>query len=134
MLNTIFKIKSVYIIMLIAILNISLFPPDVFGLPVKSKEVSSESRLQNIEKILGVFKNDIAKKRLLSLRISERDLKTRLERLSDSQLSALSKNVDMMNIGADAGGVAIVIVVVVLLIIAILYFTDYAIKVEPKHK
>lgn len=130
----IFKIKPVYILMLLLFLNINILPQDVSGLVVKSRETRSESRIQNIENILKVLKNDIAQKRLLSLRINEQDLRARLERLSDSQLSVLSRDANMINIGADAGGVAIAILVIVLLIIAILYFTDYAVKVEPKHK
>lgn len=134
MLKVIFRIKPIYIILALAMLSISIFPQELFSLPVKSKYAESESRIQDIDKIVSVFKHDIAKRRLLSLRITEGDLRARLARLPDSEIGRIAKNADIINAGGDAGGVIIAVVFIVLIIVSILYFTDYAIKVEPKHK
>ncbi len=130
----IIKIKVICVIMAFIFLNMSIVPQDLFGIPVKSREVQSESRIQDIDKIVSVFKHDIAKRRLLSLRITEGDLRARLARLPDSEIGRIAKNADIINAGGDAGGVIIAVVFIVLIIVSILYFTDYAIKVEPKHK
>ncbi|MFH0838838.1 MAG: PA2779 family protein [Candidatus Omnitrophota bacterium] len=135
MLKTIFKIKPVYVVVIIALFAVSVYPHDACAIPVKSKEALYETRLQDIEKILSVFKHDAAQKRLLSFKVNEADLRLRLERLSDSQLKEFARNATFVNAGGSAGGVIVAVVFVVLLIVAILYLTDYSVKVEPKkHK
>lgn len=107
--------------------------PNLNAMPVESKDVCL-TRNTDIETISKFLAQEIVKSKLSKLGLTEAEISERLSRLSDAQLRSLAMRIDSVKAGGDSGVIIGVILIVALVIIAILYFTDQAIKVVPKHK
>lgn len=107
--------------------------PNLNAMPVESKDVSL-TRNADIETISKFLAQDIVKSKLSKLGLTEPQISERLSRLSGARLRSLAMRIDSVKAGGDAGVVILVLVIIALVTIAILYFTDQTIKVEPKHR
>ncbi|KPK39834.1 MAG: hypothetical protein AMJ78_07855 [Omnitrophica WOR_2 bacterium SM23_29] len=107
--------------------------PNLNAMPVESKEVTL-NRNADIETISKFLAQDIVKSKLSKMGLTEAQVSERISRLSDAQLRSLAMRIDSVKSGGDASTIIIVLLILSLVVIAILYFTDQTIKLEPKHK
>ncbi len=129
--------RGIYLMMALWILALGLFPSHAFSMPVPSKSLA-EHQLGSREADMKIIDEFLAKetvtRKLKQLGLKEEEIAARLRTLSDRQLRLLASKAETIKSGAGAGAIALIVVFIVLVIIAVLYFTGYAVKVEPKYK
>lgn len=129
-------IKGIFIFMVAWAFILGILPANATAMPVsgsQSLRYISASRQQDIELILKLFENEIAAKKFLRMGVNREFLRQRLEKLDDIQLHSLAIKACKIRVAGDLGTTVLIIFIVILVIVAILYVTDYSIKVEPKH-
>lgn len=130
-----YGIKAIFTFMVSWAIILGMFPSGGFCMPVGSYQSASisTSRATDIASISAILSRQIVKNKLKNLGLSEDRVMARLENLSDNELHRLALRVNKIHAGGDGGGIALALVLIVLIIVAILYFTDRAIKIEKKH-
>gem|GEM_PF-5168150 len=131
------SIKSVYILMLFLIVSVTLFPGNSFALPLSSRvscdQGNSHLRQACIDKILSLYDTRTFSSWMRTRNISREEFGEKLAKLDTVQLQSLSSRADKIYAAGDLGGVLVLIAIITLVVIAILYFTDYSVRIEPKH-
>ena len=111
-------------------------PSSSSAMPVESRVSVIQgvnAREADIRTISSVLEKETIRQRLARLGLKEGEIKERLVRLDDAELHSLAMKVERIRAGGDSS-LAIGIAILLLIIIAVLYFTDYAIKIEPRHE
>lgn len=94
----------------------TLAPSAIVGQPV---EVSSV-RAADIQAVEKALQSDALKGRLQTLGLSESEIRSRLDKLSDSEVRQLASQLEALNPGGD-GGIVIGLLVVAVLVLLIVY-------------
>ncbi len=86
----------------------------------------------DLDRIKSFLEQELVQKQLKRAAIDKDELLRRIEKLDEAQLRELALRCDKIKVGGGAGGVFLVIAIVFLVIIAVLYFTNYTLKIEPR--
>ena len=133
-------IKSLYfrqiaIILIFGLLIIGSIPAESMAYVVGSnydetQSASAFSRAADMAKIQRVLESRIISGKLESMGLSAREIKARLDKLSDSELHQFATRVNTLAPGGDALGIIIALLVIALLVVVILKLTNHQILVK----
>ena len=108
-------------------------PTNVLAMPVSSEVLRNEGRnlrQADLAKIYSFLEKGVVQGRLTRMKLGSSEIKTRLSRLSDSQLHRLASQVDKVKLGEGAGGTILIVALVVGIILLILYLTGRSLSIE----
>jgi len=123
------KKKNIYIIMLLVAIWVGCSPSPSFALPVGSYGQAGD-HLEVREKVDAFLAGELVSRKLASMGLSEAEISSRLDSLSDGQIRTLAMNLERIKAGSS--GAAVAIVVVLLLIGMVLFFLTHDVQVTPK--
>jgi len=135
MVNGLLKHKGILRVMLALAIFMGLSPQIAPAMPVDSYGVSAatSAREAYISHIQKVFDSEVAQARLSAMGVTRDSLEQGVQKLSDVQLQKLAARADAVTSGGDSGITVVLLLIIVVL--AILYFADYQMKIEPReHK
>jgi len=131
MLNYLFKQKLVFSGLAIWALFLGILPNLSQASLVESKTGVPQQCKADLAKVKLFLENSLVRRGLERTKLSKEELLKRVEKLDADQLHELAMRCDRIKVGGS-GGILLVILIVGLVIIAILYVTNYTIKVEPR--
>jgi hypothetical protein len=132
MLSYLFKQKLVFLALVIWALFLGISPNLSQAALIESKSTMEGQYEDDLVKIKTFLEQELVQKQLKRARIDKEELLNRIEKLNENELRELALRCDKIKVGSGAGGVFLVILIIGLVIVAILYFTNYTIKVEPR--
>lgn len=91
-------------------------------------------RVADTEKILVLLETETVRQKLARIGLREEEIKDCLHKLNDQQLHLLAMEADKIRVGGNGGAAIVILLFIVSFILAVLYFGDYAVKVEKKHQ
>ena len=121
------KFLAIYLATLFFAMN--LFPPKAMAYVVGTADVASV-RAEDMATIQHVIETRVVKERLKELGLTDEQIYTRLNALSDEELHSLAQNLDGLYPGGDAIGSLIGLLVLIILVLAALHLTDHRIVIE----
>lgn len=122
--------KQIAWYLVIALFVISSVPPVEAGFsPSEIIALQPFDRNTDIEKIRMILETKMVRERLKAFGMSQQDISSRLENLSDQQLHQLALKVDDLKIGGDGLGVVIALLVIAILVVILLQLTGHRIIV-----
>ncbi len=133
-LERLLKQKGILGLMLAIAIICGMAPQNVGAMPVGSQPVVYQSAAQSIylEKIQGFLNQEVVKQRLSKLGMSEEAVTAYITKLDEPKLAQLASKIDTLeSAGSDALGIVLILA---LLFFTVLYFTEYRLKLEPRHK
>jgi len=77
---------------------------------------STDARAADMKKIQTTLELKIVRERLKGLGLTDREIESRLAKLSDREVHKLAKDIDTLSAGGDLGGVLILVIVVLLIV------------------
>ncbi|MCM8766430.1 MAG: PA2779 family protein [Candidatus Omnitrophica bacterium] len=131
MLSLIDKNKFCLLFILFWAIFLGIRPNSGYAGLVDSKSGMGEERDVYLNKIRDFLENEKTSYYLKRMGLDKELILQRAERLDREKLQELARRCDMLKVGGG-GGLFLGILIVVLLIIAVLYFTNYTIKIEPR--
>ena len=88
--------------------------------------MSQTDRNADLEKIQQVLEMKMVGERLKQLGLTQAEIQTRLNRISDQQLHKFALQLDDIRVGGDGGaGVAIIVLLIVVVFLMIMMLTSY---------
>ncbi len=121
------KFMALYLVAFMFTLN--LFPVKTMAYVVGSGEFSG-IRADDMAKIQRVLETKIVKERLEDIGLTEKEIYSKLDSLSDEELHSFAQNIESLYPGGDALGAVIGLLVVVILVLVLLHITDHKIVIE----
>ncbi|HHD11502.1 MAG TPA: hypothetical protein ENK42_03595 [Deltaproteobacteria bacterium] len=121
------KFLAIYLAAFMFMLN--LFPVKTMAYVVGTGEFSS-MRGEDMAKIQRVLETKIVKERLKEVGLTEEEVYSKLNALSDEELHSFAQNIESLYPGGDALGAIVGLLVVVILVLVILHLTDHKIVIE----
>ena len=126
--------KCVFKIMLGIAVLFGALPQVSIAMPVDSQaafqsELAADVYMQKIQSFLN---KQVVQKRLAKMGISSEQINDYVNSMDEPQLKQLASRIDTVEAGAD--GAVVVLLVLLLIFIAVLYFTDYGVKLEPRER
>lgn len=94
----------------------TLAPSAIAGAPVEA----GAARVADIQTVEKALRSEALKGRLQALGLSESEIRSRLDKLSDAEVRQLASQLEALNPGGD-GGIIIGILVVAVLVLLIVY-------------
>ncbi len=128
------RYKCVFKIMLAIALLLGAVPQVSIAMPVSSQAAFHSELASNVymQKIQSFLDRQIVQKKLAKMGISPKDIYAYLNNMPHSQLKQLAAKVDTVKSGGDGG--LVIVLMLLLIVMAVLYFTDYGLKLEPRDK
>lgn len=119
-------LKKCITVYLVAALFLISAVPHVEGAFSPSEAIAAldGTRAADMERVRSVLEGKLVSQRLRDLGFSEDEIAARLSELGDEQLHALAQQLDELNVGGDAIGVAIGLVILVILVVLLLKLLD----------
>ena len=112
-----------------------LFPSEGRAMLAPPSATASESgteqnRAADLQKIQSVLETKVVQQRLADYGLSQDEINTRVNQLSDAQLHQLATQVDAMIPAGDGGlGIVIALLVIAILAIVLVYLLDHRIQI-----
>jgi len=134
-LTKLLKKKYVLNLMLFIALVCGAGPRICFAMPVNSH--TSLNTVINrddcyLEKVQNFLQKDIVQKKLAKLGLSKTAIDQYINNLDKVELQNLARKVGHLDSAGDSG--LVVVLFLLLIVVSFLYFSDYAIKLEPRDK
>jgi len=79
-------------------------------------DVQAYDRAADMKTVQTALESKILRGRLQALGMSDKDIESRLNRLSDRQIHQLAKDINTLSPGGDVGGLLVLVVLVLLII------------------
>ena len=116
------------------ILLVSIAPGNAFASPSASMSLAPQlaSRAETINQVLSNFDRPEVRLHLLTMGINQSEIRSRLERLNDTQLAQVAQRADDIRAAGDTGTVVVIVLVVVLVLLIWLYATNQSIEVKNR--
>ena len=117
------------------ILVTGVFPPEVQAMLAPPSATANESgtglnRAADLQKVQSVLETKVVQQRLADYGLSQDEINTRVNQLSDAQLHQLATQVDAMIPAGDGGlGIVIALLVIAILAIILVYLLDHRIQI-----
>ncbi|MFW6235352.1 MAG: PA2779 family protein, partial [Desulfovibrionales bacterium] len=119
--TVLFRRTAMLLILVMGLLS-SVPPVDAGFIPTGEQEILQRDQdLQDVQKVL---ENKMVQKRLEALGYSQAEIQQKLDQLSDSEVHALSTQLNALNPGGNGLGIIVTILVIVLLVVVILKLTN----------
>jgi len=128
--KSIFKVKKVYFVMLLLALWFGCAPSTSFSLPIGSYEHRNNYTADR-EAIDSFLAQDLVSERLAKMGLSEQEVRSRLDKLSNEQIHELASNLERIKAGSGSAW-AIALVAVLFFVGLVLFFITHTVHVEPK--
>ena len=126
------KRKGILILMLSLAILCGIAPGNTLAMPIDSQmALQAPAAGIQLEKIQSFLNKGIVQKRLAKLGLSKESAMRYVSKLDETQLAKLAEQVDNIEAGADTG---FILLIIVLIALCVLYFADYKVKLEPRHK
>jgi hypothetical protein len=125
----IFFMKPIALYLAAACLIMTSVPADSWAYVVQPREEIS-SREGDIAKIQRVLESKIVSQRLSELGLSMDEIRSRLDRLSDTEMHSFASRLDTLYAGGGAIGVIMGFLVIAILILVILQVTGHKIIIK----
>ena len=127
--------KPVYLFMALWAAVLGCAPANAPAMPVESGIASAacSQRQADLTSISRFLEQEAVRQKLAEMGLEESEIRYCLSRLDDSQLRQLTLRVEGIKAGAGASWF-LVVIFLGLVFIAVLYFTEYHIVLEPKSK
>lgn len=123
--------KQIAVAVIFGLLIIGSVPAQSLAYMVDSSVVTAPaSRAADMDNIQRVLESKLVSQKLSQAGLSMTEIKSRLDRLSDSDLHQFAKQIDSVYPGGDALGVIIAILVIVLLVLLILKIQNKKIVIQ----
>src|SRR5262249_48537260 len=90
---------------------------------------SLAQREQNIEKLQKLLESRLVSQRLSDLDFSQKEISSRLDRLSDEQLHYFASHLEGLQTGGDGLGIIIALLVIAILVVVLLQVTGHKILI-----
>lgn len=132
MLSYLFKQKLLFLGLVFWAVFLGIMPNLSQAALVESKGGLPGQYEIDLAKIKAFLEKEIVERRLVDSKINKEELLKRIEKLDPDELHELALRTDKIKIGGNPGGAWLIVLLVGLIIIAILYFTNYTIKIEPR--
>src|SRR5262249_4729571 len=99
------------------------------GVSLAEKD-SSVHRKQDTDKLQKILESRLVSQRLADLGFSQKDISSRLDRLSDEQVHYFASHLESVQTGGDAGlGIIIALLVIAILVVVLLQLTGHKILI-----
>lgn len=118
-----YLIAAMFVIGIAPRVDASFSPSGVVALP-------HTDRARDLNKIQQVLENRLVAKRLADLGFSQKEINSRLSRMSDHQIHQFAQKLGSLKVGGDGAGFVIALLVVVILVILILQLTGHKVIVR----
>ncbi|MCM8778235.1 MAG: PA2779 family protein [Candidatus Omnitrophica bacterium] len=132
MLSFIYKEKFCFLFLLSVAIFLGIKPNSGYAGWVDSRTGMPEEKDIYLNKIKSFLEKERTNYYLKRMGIDKEVILERIAQLDPEKLKELALRCDMFKVGGGAGGILLGILILVLLIIAVLYFTNYTIKIEPR--
>lgn len=128
------KQKLVFGLMLSLAILCGIAPQCAIAMPMDSQVSLYDGALKTayLEKARNFFNSALVKNKLAKLGLSEKTIDGYLSGIDESGLKQLAGKIDTVESAGDT--TVILILMLLLILVSVLYFNDYALKVEPRHK
>ncbi|MEE8185170.1 MAG: PA2779 family protein [Thermodesulfobacteriota bacterium] len=121
--------KPIAIYLAVAFLIMTSIPADSLAYVIQPREEVS-SRAGNIAKIQRVLEIKMVSQRLSELGLSIDEIRSRLDRLSDTEMHSFASRLDTLYAGGSAIGVIMGLLVIAILLLVILQMTGRKIIIK----
>ncbi len=121
------RFVALYLVAFMFALN--LFPPKTMAYVVTSSELSS-LRTEDMSKIQRVLETKVVKERLKEFGLTEEEIHSKLNALTDEELHSFAQNIEGLYPGGDGLGLIIGLLIIAILVLVILHLTDHKIVIE----
>lgn len=88
---------------------------------------SQMNRSTEVEKIQKFLETKMIRERLQAFGLSQEEIQTRVNHLTDDQIHQVALKVDELKVGGDGGEVVIIILLILVLVALIIYVTGHKI-------
>jgi hypothetical protein len=85
------------------------------------------NRSTEVEKIQKFLETKMIRERLQAFGLSQEEIQTRVNHLTDDQIHQVALKVDELKVGGDGGEVLIIILLILVLVVLIIYVTGHKI-------
>jgi hypothetical protein len=121
-------------LLVVTILTMGFWPPDTLAmlapaLPPGTLSPSDPSRVADLQKIQSVLESKVIRQRLEDFGLSQEEISTRLDKLSDDQLHQFATEIDAMIPAGDGLGIVIALLVIAILVVILVYLLDHRIVI-----
>lgn len=115
-------VRTLSYALIVSTTMLSAMPPNGWAMlaPAQAPAATEGQALQraaDMKTVQIALESKILRERLKTLGLSDKEIETRLSRLSDQQVHQLAKNIDTLN----SGGIVVEILVVVILVLLIIF-------------
>jgi hypothetical protein len=118
-------LKKLTLALSAAAMGLVLTASGAWANPAPSRDREESSREQTLRRIHNLLDHQVARDRLAQLGIDRADLEKRMERLNDRELEELSRRLDSIGVGGDAGLTTVIaLLVIVALVLLIIYLAE----------
>ena len=127
--------KRIFIFMAMWACLLGISPRISFCMPVNSLPSSaqvSQQKIDDLGKLNSFLELEPVKKKLLRMGLGKNEINQRLAKLDDATLHRLAQRAGKITAGGDSTGIVIILILLTLIFVAILYFTDRVVKIEPR--
>jgi hypothetical protein len=90
---------------------------------------SQMNRSTDVEKIRKFLETKMIRERLHAFGLSQEEIQTRLNQLTDDQIHQVALKLDELKVGGDGGEAAIIVLLILILVALIIYVTGHRIIV-----
>lgn len=118
--------------LIVAMFLIGIAPKVDAGIaPSELIAMSQTDRTADMEKIRQVIETKMVSERLGKLGLTQDEIQTRMQSLSDQQLHKLALQLDDLKVGRDGGlGIVIALLVIAILVVILLQLTGHRVIVK----
>jgi len=131
------ELRKILYTLILAMGIIGVLPNTGGAAMIPADEASSAAlRAENVAKIQALLERKEVATRLADYGLTPQEVSSRLDRLSDQQVTEIAAQIDKINAGGDAVGLLISLALLVLLVLLILHLLGYIdLRLpKPKHK
>jgi len=109
-------------------------PQSGLTMPVDSQLIIRDAASQSLylEKVQKFLNQEQVQKKLSALGFDKETAQQYIDKLDESQLQQLAGKIDTVETAGDTG--IVIVLLLLLIVVSVLYFADYGVNVEPRHK
>ncbi len=122
--------RQIALALAFSMLVIGSIPSKSMAYVVGVDRAESFSRAADIDRVQRVLESKLVSEKLSQAGLSMTEIKSRLDKLSDSELHSFASQLDSLYPGGDAFGVVIALLIIVILVMVILKLADRKIVIR----
>ncbi len=122
--------RQIALVLAFAMLIIGSIPSKSMAYVVGADTAESFSRAADMDRAQRVLESKLVSEKLSSAGLSMTEVKSRLDKLSDSDLHSFASQLDSLYPGGDALGAVIALLIIVILVMVILKFSNKKIVIK----